>query len=70
MSFQAFVGEPKLNDEVVEPEPTFGIIDPLIKSEPDIVWFPLNVLDPVVGVEPVGANDPVWLLVITVEPLY
>jgi hypothetical protein len=27
------------------------------------------VLDPVVGVEPVGANDPVWLLVITVEPL-
>jgi hypothetical protein len=28
------------------------------------------VLDPVDGVEPVGANEPVWLLVITVDPLF
>ena len=36
MSFQAAVGEPKLKDDVADPEGILGIIEPLTKIEPDI----------------------------------
>jgi hypothetical protein len=53
MSFHAAVGEPRLNEDVNEPGGTFGIIDPLIKIEPEVVIPVVVVKEPVIVCEPV-----------------
>jgi hypothetical protein len=54
--------------KVFEPD---TVREPVITTLPLMIWLPVKEFEPVVANELVFTlNDPVWLLVITVEPLF